>query len=419
MGGSTSLDDNQYDPLTYHGNDTIPQNDLKHFNRLVGVGGKFDHDYVTVNHHLGVFAQPEFHFKNVDFFVAAQLQFSSFWRNGLFQNGLFPNNSYGVSPAQNFLTYQFKGGVNYKIAPQHFLYANGAYFTEAPYLYDAYLSISTHNTLAPGLSTEKVYSGEAGYMYRSPNIKLRASFFVTQFNNQTQTTSYFDDDLSTFVNNTLTNMNTRHLGGEVAFEAKVYKGFGVTAVGTMGQYIYTNRPNATITDDNTAAVLQNNEVIYLKNYHVGGSPQLATSLGVNYHSPQGWFVDLFFNYYGSSYVELNPQRRTTESVSTLTPSSPLWQQIIGQEKLPDAFTMDMFAGYTWLMNKQFSKMKKYKYYLAFSLNVTNMTNNRNFITRGYEQLQFDSRTKNLAYYPNKYVYAYGANYLLTVAFRMN
>ena len=419
LGGSTWYDVNQYAPLSYPGNDSVAQNDLRHFNRLVGVGGKYDHDYVTVNHHLTAFAQPEFHFKKVDFFVAAQLEYTSFWRNGLFQNGLFPTTSYGVSPAQNFFNYQFKGGLTYKIDTRNFLYANGAYFTQAPYLYDAYLSINTRNSLAPGLSSEKVYSGEAGYMYKSPNIKLRASFFVSQFNNQTQTNSYFDDDLSTYVNNTLTNMNSRHLGGEIGFEAKVYKGFGVSAVGTMGQYIYTNRPNATITDDNTSTVLQNDETVYLKNYHVGGTPQLATSVGVNYHSQQGWFVDLFFNYYGNNYVELNPQRRTTESISNLTPANPLWGQILDQEKLPAAFTMDMFAGYTWLMNNQFSKMKKYKYYMVFSLNVTNITNNKNFITRGYEQLEFDARTKNLAYYPNKYVYAYGANYLFTVAFRMN
>ena len=64
-------------------------------------------------------------------------------------------------------------------------------------------------------------------------------------------------------------------------------------------------------------------------------------------------------------------------------------------------------------------MKKYKYYLVFGVNVTNMNNNRNFITSGFEQYNFDFKTRNLAYYPNKYVYAYGANYLFTVSFRMN
>lgn len=166
-------------------------------------------------------------------------------------------------------------------------------------------------------------------------------------------------------------------------------------------------------------MLESNQPVYEKNYHIAGSPQLATTVGINYHSPQAWYVDLYFNYYGNNWVSVNPARLTTDAVSGLEPSNPLWQQIVGQEKLPGAFTMDMFAGYTWLMNNQFAKMKKYRYYMVFSLNVTNMTNNRNFITSGYEQLEFNNVTKSLTEYPNKYIYAYGANYLFTVAFRMN
>lgn len=419
LGGQYWVDVNQYSQLSYPGSSSAAQNNLNNPYQLCTVGDKYGYDYMTIQHNATAFAQPEFHFKHVDFFVAAELKFTSFWRNGLFRNGLFPDSSYGKSPVENFINYAFKGGVDYRIDSRNILYANGAYFTKAPLIGDAYVSAETREQLAPGLGNAQIYSGEAGYMYKSSRIKLRASFFVTQFNNQTQTTSFYDDDLSTYVNYTLTNINTRHLGGEVGFDAKVYKGFSVSAVGTLGKYIYTSRPNATITDDNSAAVLENNQVVYEKNYNVSGSPQLATTLGVSYHSPQYWYVDLYFNYYGDNWVSVNPARLTTDAVSGLEPNNPLYQQIVAQEKLPDAFTMDMFAGYSWLMNNQFAKMKKYKYYLVFGLNITNMTNNRNFITRGYEQLEFNAVTKNLTNYPNKYIYAYGANYLFTVAFRMN
>ena len=419
LGGKKWWDVNQYAPLSYPGNDSVAQSDLNHFQRLVNVGDKFDNDYVTVEHRATAWAQSQFHFKHLEAFVAAQLKYTAFWRDGLYRTGLFPNNSFGKSTTQNFINYAVKGGLVYKINNQHFLYANGACLTQAPNIIDAYVSASTRDQVAPGLSNEQVFSGEAGYVFKTPNIKLRASFFVSQFNNQTQTTSYFDYDLSTFVNNTLTGMNSRHLGGELAFEAKVYKGFSVSAVGTLGKYIYTNRPSATVTDDNTAGALFTNETIYIKNYNLGGGPQLATSLGLSYHSPQYWFVDLYLNYYGMNWVTINPQRRTVEAISTLDPSSATYQQVIAQEKLPDAFTMDLFAGYNWFMNKQFHKMKKYKYYLAIGLNVSNMTNNRNFITRGYEQLSFDDKTKVVAYHANKYVYSYGTNYLLTLTFKMN
>ena len=418
LGGKYWLDVNQYAQLSYPNSDSAAQNNLRAPNQLCTVGSKYGYDYMIVQHNATIWAQPQFHFKHVDFFVAAELKFTSFWRKGIFQNGLFPDSSYGKSPVQNFINYAVKGGVTYKIDGRNSLYANGAYLTKPPLVGDAYISAQTREQVAPGLSNSTVYSGEAGYMYKSPNIKLRASFFATQFNNQTQTISFYNDDLATFVNYTLTNVNTRHLGGELAFDAKVYKGFSVNAVATYSQNIYTDRALATVTNDNSSSVIESGQVVYWKNYNVGGSPQLATTLGVSYHSPQYWYVDLYFNYYGNNSVTLNPARMTTQAVTNLDPSSLLWQQIIAQEKLPGAFTMDLFAGYTWLMNNQFAKMKKYRYYLVFSLNVTNMNNNRNFITSGYEQYNFDFKTRNLAYYPNKYVYAYGANYLFTVAFRM-
>ena len=419
LGGQYWVNVNQYAQLSYPGSSTAAQYNLNDPNQLVGVGGKYGYDYITVQHNATAWVQPQFHYKHVDFFAAAELKFTSFWRNGLFRNGLFPDSSYGKSPMQNFINYAFKAGVTYKIDGHNFLYANGAYFTKAPLITDAYVSAQTREQIAPGLGSEQVYSGEAGYMYKSPIIKLRASFFVTQFNHQTQSISFYNDDLATYVNYTLINVNTRHLGGELAFDAKVYKGFSVNAVATYGKYIYTDRASATVTNDNSAATIESGQTVYWKNYNVAGGPQLATTVGVSYHSPQAWYVDLYFNYYGNNYVSLNPARLTTQAVNNLDPSSALWQQILAQEKLPGAFTMDLFAGYSWLMNNQFAKMKKYKYYLVFGVNVTNMNNNRNFITSGFEQYNFDFKTRNLAYYPNKYVYAYGANYLFTVSFRMN
>ncbi|HSY75469.1 MAG TPA: TonB-dependent receptor, partial [Bacteroidia bacterium] len=419
LGGKYWVDVNQYAQLSYPDSSAAAQNNLNNPNQLCTVGSKYGYDYITVQHNATAWVQPQFHFKHVDFFVAAELKFTSFWRNGLFRNGLFPDSSYGKSPMQNFINYAVKGGITYKIDGRNFLYANGAYLTAAPLIGHAYVSAQTREQVAPGLGSETVFSGEAGYMYKSPIIKLRASFFATQFNNQTKTISFYNDDLATFVNYTLTNVNTRHMGGELAFEAKLYKGFSISAVGTYAQAIYTNRAFATVTNDNSSSVIESGQTVYWKNYNVGGAPQLATTVGLSYHSPQAWYVDLYFNYYGNNFVTMNPARLTTEAVTNLDPSSPLWQQIIAQEKLPGAFTMDLFAGYSWLMNNQFAKMKKYKYYLVFGLNVTNINNNRNFITSGYEQYNFDFKTQNLGYYPNKYVYAYGANYLFTVAFRMN
>lgn len=191
------------------------------------------------------------------------------------------------------------------------------------------------------------------------------------------------------------------------------------AIVNIGRDIYTSRPTATVTDNNNATVLFTNQTIYEKNYNVGGIPQMAYTFGLSYHSPQYWFVDLYFNYYDWMWVSANPARLTANALAPLAQGSAEWNSIIDQQRLPGQFTMDMFAGYSWLMNNQFKNITKHKYYMVFSLNVSNLTNNQNFIVHGYEQNSFNFSSTAITRYPTKYTYMYGTNYLLTIAFRMN
>ncbi|HWB62289.1 MAG TPA: hypothetical protein VG603_02175, partial [Chitinophagales bacterium] len=349
LGGKYYLDVDQYAQYTYPGSFDASQNNLLAPNKLLTTGDKYGYDYKTNVHHGGLWVQPQFTFGKVNFFAAAQLMFTSFWRDGLFKNGLFPDSSLGKSAVQNFINYSFKAGVDYKIDGRNDIYANGAYYTAAPYVNDVFLSPETRNQVVSGVKSSQVYSAEAGYKYIGPVVKLRTTFFFTQDNNQTQTRSFYDDNLYTYVNYTLTGVNTRHMGAEAAIEAKLYRGFSASAVASIGRYIYTARPLATITENNLATTLATNETVYLKNFNVAGSPQMAYSFGLSYRSPQFWYVNLNFNYYDWMWVEASPARRTVEGVAPLEANSAQWNSIIDQERLKGQFTMDFFAGYSWLL----------------------------------------------------------------------
>lgn len=418
LGGKYYVDIDQYADLTYPDSADAAQNDLNHPNRLLTVGDKFGYDYNMVVHHGGVWAQPHFKFNRIDFFVAGQFSTTAFWRNGLYRNGSFPNNSFGKSATNMFYNYSVKGGLTYNPGKGHYLYANGANLTVAPFVDDVFVSAKTRNEIVDNVKNQKIYSFEAGYIYKSSIISARGTFFYTQFNDQTQTRSYYDDLQHTFVNYTLTGINTRHYGAEASIEAKLYRGFSASAVASIGRYNYTSRPTGTVTQDNSAAVLEKDIPIYLKNFNVAGSPQLATSFGLSYRSPQFWFITLHFNYYDWMWVEASPIRATEQAVAPLTAGSQAWNDVIDQQRLKGQFTMDLFAGYSWMLNKQFKNLKK-RYFLVFGLNIANITNNTHFITNGYEQLRFDFLGNNASKFPSKYQYAYGTNYMLTVAFRMN
>jgi outer membrane receptor protein involved in Fe transport len=116
------------------------------------------------------------------------------------------------------------------------------------------------------------------------------------------------------------------------------------------------------------------------------------------------------------WLDYNPLRRTESAVSGVVPASELWHDIIDQQKLKSQYTLDAFAGYSWLMNNKFHDMKK-RTYLLFNLGVNNILNNTNIVSGGFEQLRFDFAEKNVDKFPAKKFYAYGLNYFASIGIR--
>lgn len=415
LGADFYVDVNQFAERDFPDSFSVAQNDLNRPNRVLKEGDKFGYDYVMNLHKAMVWGQGNFKYKHVDFFVATELSFTSFWRDGKTRFGLFPNNSYGNSAKQNFFNYSFKGGVTYKIDGRNYLYANGAYITRAPYFDAVFVSPRTRNQIVDGVKNEKIYSAELGYVFRSPRVRLKATLFYTQFNDGTKTMTYYHDDLRTLVNYTLTNIDTRHWGMEIGADINLYKGFSARPVISLGRYTYISRQDATITQDNQQTVV-NNETVYSKNFNVPGSPQMAMTMGLNYRDPKFWFVSVNFNYYDWMWLDFNPSRRTEGAVDLINPESAQFAGIVNQQRLKGQFTMDIFGGYSWLLNNQFKDLKK-RHFLIFNVGISNVTNNRNFVTGGFEQLRFDYVDKDINKFPAKYYYMYGTTYFISIAYR--
>ncbi len=416
LGADFTVDINQFAERDFPDSFSAAQNDLNQPNRILQEGDKFGYHYFITTHKGGAWMQSVFKFKRVDFFVAAQLSVTSFWRNGKTRYGLQPDRSEGMSDVKVFVNGGVKGGVTYKIDGRNYLFANGAFDNRAPFPDDAFISPRTQNTIVGNLKSEMIYAAELGYNLRTPSVKLKFDLFFTQFTNQTRTNRFYHDDLRSFVNYTLTGINSRHWGAEIGLEAKIWRGFSVSAVGSIGRYTYISRPDATIIYDNDPEY-KAVEKVYQKYFNIGGTPQLATSFGINYRSPQFWFASVNFNYFDWMWLTYNPARRTESAVDLVEPGSENFRNIVNQERLKGQFTMDLSVGYSWLLNNQFSKLKK-RYFLVFNASVTNVTNNRNLITGGYEQLRYDYFQKNADKFPSRYYYAYGTTYFISVAFRM-
>ena len=252
----------------FPGDLNVAQQDLQIPNRIVYEGDKFGWNYDIVTQRAGGWAQGQLSLRKVDLFAALELTNTSFYRNGFYQNGRFPNNSLGKSETQSFFNYGLKAGATYKIDGRNYLYGVGTLRTRAPFSRFAYISPRTRDQVVNDLTSETIKGGEVGYVFRYSGLKGRLSAYYTSFEDQIETTSFYNDQERTFVNFVLAGVDKKHQGIEFGVEAKVTSTLSFDfAAGIMANQ-YTSRPLATYTQDNDANVLAENRVIYIKNFYV-------------------------------------------------------------------------------------------------------------------------------------------------------
>ena len=152
----------------FPGNFDIAQQDLQIPNRLVYEGDKFGWNYDIVTQRPGFWAQGQLNLRKFDIFAAFEVSNTSFYRNGFYQNGRFPDSSLGKSETQSFFNYGAKTGVTYKVDGRNYFYGVGTLRTRAPFSRFAFLSPRTRDEVVKNLTSEKIRGGELGYVFRYP-----------------------------------------------------------------------------------------------------------------------------------------------------------------------------------------------------------------------------------------------------------
>ncbi|MBK9532690.1 MAG: TonB-dependent receptor [Chitinophagaceae bacterium] len=415
LGGEFYVDVNQFGERDFPTNNSAAQNDLNRPNRILKTGDKFGYNYDLNIKKGSVWLMGVFKFRKFDVFIASEHSYTSFFRYGNVQSGLFANNSYGKSTTYNFYNSGIKGGLTYKIDGRNYIFVNGAYASRAPFFENAFIAPRTRDFVQDNLKSEEILSTELGYVLNAPKLKIRATGYYTQFKNQIDVLTFYHDEYRNFVNYAISNIGKVHMGIEFGVEAKIYKGLNLTAAAAIGNYTYNTRQSATVTTDNNADVLSKNEVVYSKDFYVPTAQQ-AYTIGFDYRSPKFWFLNVNFNYFDKMYLNYNPIRRTAAAVNGLDEGSEKWHQVLDQTQLDPQYTLDAFAGYSWLMNRKFNQLKK-RTFLVFNVGVNNILNNTNIVSGGFEQLRFDFAEKNVNKFPDRRFYAYGINFFASVGIR--
>ena len=155
------------------------------------------------------------------------------------------------------------------------------------------------------------------------------------------------------------------------------------------------------------------QVVYLKNYYVSGTPQTCASLSLNWRAPGMWFFELNGTYMGDSYISLAPNRHEERSdvlsnFNSLEEYEAWITDFTKQDKLKNVFVLNASIGKVIYLSRSSS--------LNFNLNVTNLLNNKDVQTSGYQQCRINTNDylNTTTRYPNKYYYAQGLKVFLNM-----
>lgn len=420
LGGDYSLNVNSFTERNFGSTTTLNQNDLNHPYQVIKVGDKYLYDYISRYTKAYWWGQAAFNYNKFDMFISANYGNTSFQRDGLYLNGLYANGneSYGKGAKESFGTYGLKGGITYKMDGRNYLFVNAGIMADAPSFDNTYFSARSRNATVDNPTTEKTQTMEAGYLHRSPKTNIRIVGYATDTKDQVKIQRFFyqgTGSANTMVDYVIQHMNTRNIGTELALEYKINSAFTATGVAAVGQSFYTNNPDVTIHLENTVdAPVKDN--VYVKNYYLGVGPQSAYSLGLNYRSKKYWYATVNANYFDRNYIDIAAPRRSEQTVELLTPGSAEWHAILDQQELKAAFTIDINIGKSFMLSK-ISKKIPYGTFLYFNLGVSNLLDNKEIQTGGFENLRQNYSTGNVDKFAPKYFYGYGRNFFLNVSLK--
>lgn len=412
LGGEFYIDWDKFAAQDFPGNDAAQQNDLQRPNRILHEGDQFGYDYVAkIDKHVGWLSY-EWESRHWEAGVAASGSQVSYLREGRTQNGKFPDNSFGDGTRHSFFLPSARALFRYKIDGRNYLTVSGMYAEMAPSFRNAYLSPRTRDHAVDGLRSEVVQSGEIRYDLRAPYLRASASAFLVKSQHGIQTANFYHDDENTFINLSMTGIDTDYRGVELALEYRATSRLRLQGAASIGRYIYTSRPTATVTQDNNGQTLLSDITVYARNLYVAGTPQTAYTGGASYHSPKYWSLYVNVNRFENNWINFNPIRRTAQAVELVEYQSDQWEKILSQEKTDPAWTLDISFYKSWRAN-----WVKNRAIIALNIGITNLLNNQDYINGGYEQYRFDFDNRNPDTFPSRYSYMQGLNYFIQGSLR--
>lgn len=402
LGAKYWLDIDNFSVRDFNGDQDKLQNNMRDPNRRVAEGDTYGYDYNILRYTARGWIQNQIVTRHWNVDYAAEISWTSFFRQGNMQNGRAPENSYGTGQRHTFDNAAVKAAATYKIDGRNYITAHASYGTRAPQPNDAYINSQIKDTAIPDLKSETYLTADLSYAWNYSRFRGSITGFYTMLWNGSRHNYFYDYDYQSMMAYAMTGVQTEYKGVELGLQYKIWNGLSISGAAMLSSYLYKNNPLG-VRNANNGAMDDVTKRTYLKNYHVGGAPQQAYSVALNWAAPKQWFFEINANYFCDGYVDLAPTRHEEmpglwKFCSSVEEYEKRMAEITHQDKLKNAFVMNLSIGK--LIYTKFGS-------LNFNLSVNNLLNNRNIQTGGFQESKFDYTNYSTTKFPNRYWYAQG------------
>lgn len=419
LGATTYHNINTYALGSYSSSSDEIQYDLNNPNAEVKEGDRFGYDYNLFVNNAKAWTSFTQTTGILNYTLAGKIGYTSMQREGRMRNGLAKNNSYGKSKTAQFLDGGLKLGANLSLGGGNTLSFGVGYELRAPQAKNSFASPEINNDFVKNLKNEKVFSSEISYQYLTSWLHANINAYYSRLNDVTDWQNYYFDDINSFSYVSITGIEKEYYGVEAGLKFKVTSAFDINLVGTISEAKIVD--NSTVRYMNsTSGDYSEEQTIYNKNMRDSGTPLTAAAIGLSYHQG-GWYLDLNCNYYDRIYLSYSPNYRYQETLDTrqevygnvYDDYGNVNESAVAQAKGHGGFMVDASIGRSIYLKRGS---------LSINLTITNVLNNQNICTGGYEQSRSNYTTSgNIRAYtfsknPMKF-YAYGTNGLLNIAYK--
>ena len=425
---------NTYAMSNYDPSDPRVLYDINDGGAEVKEGDKFGYNYNLLVNKAQVWAALKYNKKKLAAFVAGRIAGTTMQRDGKMRNGITESmgiSSYGKSGTASFLDGGGKAGLTYNIGFGHVVSLGVGYELKTPQIQAAFVSPEMSNEFVANLKNEKIFSSELCYQFSNTWMKANINGYYSRLTDITEWQNYFDDDINSFSYVSMSGIKKAYYGVEWGLNFKLTSALSLKAIGAISEAKNTN--NARVRYMSSTKGDYYEEDVLNKNMRESGTPLSVYGLVLSYHGG-GWFIDLSGNYYDRIYLSYSPSYRYLSTLNnrneaaiargidaerTFDDEGNLIQSSLSQAKGKGGFMLDLSIGRT-------IRLKKGQ--LSINLSLTNLLNNTNIVTGGYEQGRSNysvntttdeistSRLYRFDRNPKKY-YAYGINGMLNIGYR--